>query len=201
MSRLVTKQRKYITHNPISRFLVARFFREISRLIARSACESVLEIGCGEGVLLHHLRPQLARARIVALDIDRADVTTALCNSPFANYAVASAYALPFREGAFDLAVCCEVLEHLDDPDQALREMQRVVSEYCVVSVPSEPIWRVLNLLRGAYVRQWGNTPGHVNHWSHKTFRLCLERYFDVVETVHPLPWTGALCAKRRGPH
>lgn len=197
MARIVTKQSKYTARNPVSKFLVHRFLREVSRLVVASGCESVLEIGCGEGVLLHHLRPQLAGKRVFALDIDRADVLTALGNCPLADYAVASAYALPFRDDAFELTLCCEVLEHLESPGQALREMQRVTSRYCILSVPNEPIWRVLNLFRGAYVGQCGNTPGHVNHWSHKAFRACVGRYFEVMETISPLPWTGALCAKR----
>jgi len=63
--------------------------------------------------------------------------------------------------------------------------------------VPREPIWRILNIARGKYIGDLGNTPGHVNHWSRRGFIDLLSRRFDVVEVRSPLPWTMALCRVR----
>jgi 2-polyprenyl-3-methyl-5-hydroxy-6-metoxy-1,4-benzoquinol methylase len=193
----VVKQSKYRSRNPISTFLLGRFFRALGRLLSVRSFDTVLEIGCGEGLLLHRLRPQLGARRVAAIDIDAEDVALASRNSPFASYAVASAYALPFRDHAFELTVCCEVLEHLAFPDRALAEIERVTSAFSVLSVPDEPLWRVLNVLRGAYLGDWGNTPGHVNHWSHRAFAACAEEHFDVLSVIRPRPWTVLLCGKR----
>ena len=56
--------------------------------------------------------------------------------------------------------------------------------------MPFEPIWRVGNMARGRYFKQFGNTPGHVNHWNRWSFARDVGRYFDVVEVVSPMPWT-----------
>jgi ubiquinone/menaquinone biosynthesis C-methylase UbiE len=181
MSVTVVKQSKYLSGNPISTFLLGRFFRELNRLLAACSFDTVLEIGCGEGVLLHHVQPRLTGKRVVAVDIDAGDLALASRNSPFASYAVASGYALPFRDRAFDLTVCCEVLEHLALADRALAEIERVTSGVCILSVPDEPLWRFLNVLRGAYLRDWGNTPGHLNHWSRRAFRACVDEHLDVL--------------------
>jgi hypothetical protein len=71
--------------------------------------------------------------------------------------------------------------------------MRRVTRRHLLVSVPREPLWRALNLARGAYIAQLGNTPGHVNHWSRGGFGRLLSRYGDVVELRTPFPWTMAL--------
>ena len=61
------------------------------------------------------------------------------------------------------------------------------------MSVPREPLWRGLNLARGAYLKALGNTPGHVNHWSKRSFAALLGRHGKVVETRSPFPWTMLL--------
>ena len=102
----------------------------------------------------------------------------------------------PEAEAQFDLVLACEVLEHLEDPKKALFEIKRVAGKFCIISVPLEPLWRVLNLARGAYLGSLGNTPGHVQHWSAKGFRALIERYFAIEQIYYPLPWQVALCKK-----
>ncbi len=73
------------------------------------------------------------------------------------------------------MATAIEVLEHVPDPEATVAEMARVADRWLLVSVPREPLWRGLNVARGAYWRTLGNTPGHVNHWSKRSFvRLLL---------------------------
>ena len=77
---------------------------------------------------------------------------------------------LPFADGEFDMASAIEVLEHVPDPEHTVAEMARVAGRWLLVSVPREPLWRGLNMARGAYLRDLGNTPGHLNHWSKRSF-------------------------------
>ena len=92
-----------------------------------------------------------------------------------------------------------EVLEHVPDPARALSEIRRVGRESFVLSVPREPVWRIANVLRGRYVRDLGNTPGHVNHWSTRRFRTLVDTYLDLRATRTPFPWT-LVAARRRPP-
>jgi hypothetical protein len=71
--------------------------------------------------------------------------------------------------------------------------MARVASRYLLVSVPREPLWRGLNMARGAYLKDLGNTPGHVNHWTKGSFVELLGRHGEVTEVRSPLPWTMLL--------
>jgi hypothetical protein len=92
------------------------------------------------------------------------------------------------------LVLCCEVLEHLDDPKRALDVLAELARPWLIASVPREPLWRALNLARLSYVRDLGNTPGHLSHWSKRGFVRFLSRRFEVIEVLSPLPWTMALC-------
>ena len=50
----------------------------------------------------------------------------------------------------------------------SLAEIRRVTTSHALLSVPREPIWRMLNFLRGKYWSSGGNTPGHLQHWSRR---------------------------------
>jgi hypothetical protein len=71
--------------------------------------------------------------------------------------------------------------------------MARVASRHLIVSVPHEPLWRILNVARGAYLRELGNTPGHINHWSRAGLQRMLARHGEVLEVRSPFPWTMLL--------
>ena len=89
------------------------------------------------------------------------------------------------------------VTEHVPDPEATLAEMCRVTARYLVVSVPREPLWRILNVARGAYLSRLGNTPGHLHHWSTRSVVRLLSRHGEVIETRTPLPWTVLLVRLR----
>jgi 2-polyprenyl-3-methyl-5-hydroxy-6-metoxy-1,4-benzoquinol methylase len=182
---------KYGTANPVARRLVGRFAAELDALTAQAAPESLLDVGCGEGVLTERWARELAPARVVG--VDAADLGGAWARRPAASFAVADAQALPFADGGFDLVAAIELLEHVEDPVRALAELARVAGSHLLVSVPREPLWRALNVARGAYVRDLGNTPGHRHHWSRRSFVELLERHGEVVQARAPLPWTMAL--------
>ena len=85
------------------------------------------------------------------------------------------------------------MLEHIPDPDAVVAEMARVGRSHLLVSVPHEPLWRMLNVARGAYLRDLGNTPGHINHFSAASFKALLGRHGEVVQARSPFPWTMLL--------
>ncbi len=188
---------KYASPSPIVRHLVGKFGRHLDQLVAAVAPKSIHEVGCGAGywVLRWRAKGLAARgsdfsARVVALARENARV----CGVPEELFQVRDIYDVTEAEDAADLVVCCEVLEHLSDPRAALRALQRVARNRLIVSVPREPLWRALNLLRGRYISAWGNTPGHVQHWSTGAFIRVISEYFAVTDCLMPLPWTMLLC-------
>ena len=86
-----------------------------------------------------------------------------------------------------------EVLEHVADPEALLTELARVARGHLLVSVPREPLWRALNIARGAHWASLGNTPGHVHGFSRRSLEHLAARRGQVVAVRTPLPWTAAL--------
>jgi ubiquinone/menaquinone biosynthesis C-methylase UbiE len=190
---------KYGTKNPVARAMMRGFLRAVTDLYAQVAPSSVLEVGCGEGHLAQHLVSHRPRPdRFVITDQDLACLASGL--DPLLEARQASIYALPFDDRSFDLVVCCEVLEHLDDPPRGLAEVARVARRAVLVSTPREPLWRVLNLARGRYVRDLGNTPGHVQHFSRGALQGLVGARLRVVATRAPIPWTVVLAETRVAP-
>lgn len=187
---------KFSTGNPIARALVGGYKEALRELVLQIEVDTLLEVGCGEGYVMEFLDPLLG-ARMNGMDVDTAVVRGAAARCPDSGFAVGDGHELPYPAGAFDLVLACEVLEHVSDPHRVLGELARVTRRHALVSVPREPIWRILNVLRGAYLRDLGNTPGHVQHWSRQGFLSLLSRHFDIVATRSPLPWTMVLLEKR----
>jgi 2-polyprenyl-3-methyl-5-hydroxy-6-metoxy-1,4-benzoquinol methylase len=192
---------KYGSSNPVVRRLMASFERDLGELFEQATPASVLDVGCGEGVLVHQWAQQLAArdpadpARVVGIDLEEESIQAGWAErqAPNLEYRVMQAANLPFADGEFDLASAIEVLEHVPDPEHTLAEMARCAERHLLVSVPHEPLWRMLNMARGAYWSQLGNTPGHVNHWSRRSFKTLLARHGEVVEVRSPFPWTMLL--------
>jgi len=195
--KFLSKHYKYTTKNPISKFLVDNFIKNILDITRNINFQNVLEIGCGEGIILHSMEHFLEGKKVTAIDLDEKEIETARQNIPFADLHVANAHELPFPDNHFDLVICCEVMEHLENPKKALEEIQRVSKKYCVLSVPNEPIWCMLNVARGAHLPSLGNTPGHINHWSSRSFKKFVGNYFEIVQVTKPLPWTMLLGRKQ----
>lgn len=186
---------KYGSTNPVVRRLMSNFERTLGELFLQAAPDSVLDVGCGEGVLTHQWAQALGDKRIVGIDLPDDKLAAEQATRQRANleYLVMKAENLPFKDGEFSLATAIEVLEHVPDPAHTVAEMARVASDNLLVSVPREPLWRGLNMARGAYLKDLGNTPGHVNHWSKRSFVKLLAQHGEVVEARSPFPWTMLL--------
>ncbi len=155
----------------------------------------MLDVGCGEGVLTYEWAERLGDKRIVGIDLDDPELKAHWDerSRPNLEYRCEEATQLPFADGEFDVATAIEVLEHVPDPEATVAEMARVAERHLLVSVPREPLWRGLNMARGSYWGDLGNTPGHVNHWSKRGFVQLLGRHGTVVEARSPFPWTMLL--------
>jgi 2-polyprenyl-3-methyl-5-hydroxy-6-metoxy-1,4-benzoquinol methylase len=186
---------KYGSSNPVVRRLMGGFERTLDQLFGLAAPASVLDVGCGEGVLVQRWAQRLGEGRVVGIDLEEESIQAGWLEHRAANleYRVMEAANLPFAEGEFELASAIEVLEHVPDPEHTVSEMARCASRHLLVSVPREPLWRMLNMARGAYWPALGNTPGHLNHWSRRSFVAMLSRYGDLAEVRSPFPWTMVL--------
>ncbi len=172
------------------------FIARLEDLVESTRARQAHEVGCGEGELAMRLARRGLRVR--GTDVSTEVIDEARRRAEAAGLEI-EFQAAPVQElrpdrDAAELIVCCEVLEHLDDPDAALTVIASLARPWAIVSVPREPLWRALNMARLAYLGDLGNTPGHLNHWSRGGFVRFLERRLEVVAVHTPLPWTMALC-------
>jgi SAM-dependent methyltransferase len=186
---------KYATTNPLEQRMMAGFMTALDRMLDGLAPTRILEIGVGEGEVMTRVRDRFPGVPVVGLDLPD-DELAGHWRDQALPCCFGDATRLPFGDGVFDLVLAIEVLEHVPGPEAALAELARVCSGTFVASVPFEPIWRAGNLLRRRYVKELGNTPGHVNHWTRWGFHTFVESQFHVQQTRSPLPWTmtRAIC-------
>jgi SAM-dependent methyltransferase len=184
---------KYATTNPIEQRMMRGFFAALDGMlddVARTRTpRRILEIGVGEGIVTERVVERFPDATVVGLDLPDDDLA-GHWHERGLSCVFGDATTLPFPDDTFDLVLAIEVLEHLPHPARALTALARVCAGSLVASVPFEPIWRAGNMARGRYVRDFGNTPGHVNHWSSRGFTRFVGTRFDVTRAVTPIPWT-----------
>ncbi len=188
---------KYGSSNPIERWLMQCFVSAMTGLVDKIKPASIHDVGCGEGYWTLKWLEQGIAAR--GSDFSRNVIGLAQSNAKSRNlssesFKVCSIYELKPDVDAAHLVICCEVLEHLERPDDGLKALQAIASPYLIISVPREPLWCVMNIVRGRYWRDWGNTPGHIQNWSQSQFLSLVSRYFEVLEVRSPVPWTMLLC-------
>lgn len=176
--------------NPISRKLVTGFDEKLFNVLDRIQPTSLHEVGCGEGRLTRLIRDRYS-IDVLASDFSEALIEENLtrdCES--IDFKHLSIYDLDPEAHRRSVVICCEMLEHLEDPEDGLRALRNLNADHYVFSVPREPIWRILNMARFKYLGDWGNTPGHLNHWSLNSFtKSVTENGFEIVEVLNPFPW------------
>lgn len=189
---------KHGSGNPVVRRLMEGFDRGMFDMLRSiGPVTSVLEVGCGEGHVTDKLAKFFPGARVLGTDFSTSIIDIARREHPDRDFEVCSVYDAA-RLGPWDLVVACEVFEHLDEPARALEVVSSIATGHVLITVPREPLWRVLNLLRGQYWSAWGNTDGHVQHWSRGAMTRFVSTHFDVAQTRTPLPWTQVLGRARQ---
>jgi ubiquinone/menaquinone biosynthesis C-methylase UbiE len=182
---------KYENPNPIAKYLTNRFFSTLGELLRQLPQSArVLEIGCGPGESTPRIQSLIGTRYLESSEFDRRLVDLLLSNGfPF-TLNQESVCDLQRAADEFDCILLLEVLEHVDDFQSALSEIFRVASKSVIISVPNEPIWRIVNVLRGKYLPELGNTPGHINHWSSSKIVSLVSNFGRVTEVRKPFPWT-----------
>lgn len=123
----------------------ARFDLLVSAISKNVSFDSLLDVGCGPGLLLRSLAS--GTARLAGVDAAPAAIAIAERDAPDgaglagrAQLLQAPCTALPFEDRSFDAVVCLDVLEHLIvfDISRAIDEMVRVCRQHLIISINSD---------------------------------------------------------------
>lgn len=192
----------YQSANPLAKMLINNFMHKLIELIQTVNAQKIFEVGSGEGYVAVHLANNGYfvhggdyRAEAVQIAQNLAQQREVSGKTKFE---VMDIYNYDFASVTTDLVVCCEVFEHLPDPTMALERIIETNADYFLFSVPGEPFWRIMNMLRFKYLKDLGNTPGHINHWTYGGFSRFLASKLEIIKCVKPLPWNMVLCGKRK---
>jgi SAM-dependent methyltransferase len=181
---------KYNTRNPVQRFLIRRFMTKVVELFdATAPVASVLELGCGEGFVSGQLSAREHGGTYVGVDANAQDLERLRSKFPSVEAHEGSIYDLSFLRRTFDVVVCAEVLEDLDDPDAALAQVKSVHPRWVVLSVPHEPWFCLSNLARGKNITRLGNDEDHAHLWGRRGFRKLIDKHLVVERHQTSYPW------------
>lgn len=196
--------RKHDSANPLLRVVLGRFTRTLCREVAALRPRTVFDVGCGEGYMLDALRRARLPARLAGVDLEPAAIAAArarladAADWPCGPVELAVGDALRIAAGRrWDVVMMLEVLEHLDDPTPMLDILADLTHGHVVLSVPHEPLFRALNLLRGRHVRALGNHPEHVQQFTRAGFLRFVQRRFEIVRAPLVPPWTMVVARPR----
>ncbi len=185
---------KYESRNPLIRIALSRFMKDLRRFVSSLNPDNVLDVGCGEGYIASYIKSSFPEIDMVCSDISKECVKKARSACSNMGFAISDGRSLGFRSKSFDLVICLEVLEHLERPEKVVKELRRVSRKGVIVSVPNEPLWRISNIARLAYLKDMGNTPGHIQHFNKNKLGTLLERHFKKIVVKKSSVWLFALC-------
>lgn len=191
-----TNYQKHNVKNPIARFFLNNFYTVMLRESKRLKPTRILDVGCGEGFTLLKLKNEKIGKSLSGIDNLDTAIKIGKKIHPTLNIKKGDIYKLPYPDNSFDLVLCMEVLEHLDKPKAALKELRRVSSKYVLLSVPNEPYFTAQRFLRGQNVKKLGDHPEHIQHWSTKSFKRLVSEFFELVTVETPMPWTFVVAKK-----
>jgi ubiquinone/menaquinone biosynthesis C-methylase UbiE len=143
--------------------------------------KKVLDAGCGVGYGARILAAGGART---VVGVDRSDeaIDAARRSSPdgAVEFRVADLSKLPFDDGTFDVAVCFEVIEHIDDRKGVLAELKRILDRdgLLIVSSPNRKVYLPGN-------------PHHVHEYEPEELRKELSAFFEGVDLYRQHSWLG----------
>lgn len=173
---------KHLSKNPLMKYVVTKFKNNVAGILLNHNIKNMLDVGCGEGFNTFVVAKVIPNMKIDAIDLEQVYIDYAKQNHqlPNVNYKVANLYKLK-SNGRYDIVVCNEVLEHLEDYETALKILCSLSNKFVLVSVPNEPWFRLANILRLRYLHRFGNTPGHVNNWTKSGLKNIVTKYGKVL--------------------
>jgi 2-polyprenyl-3-methyl-5-hydroxy-6-metoxy-1,4-benzoquinol methylase len=182
--------KKYKNNNPLQKIVLRRFFDSVAKELNCLTKCSALEFGCGEGFFLNELlKREVCFESLVGVDLREDALVYARQLNPCYQFEKINILDNYLKDNSFDLVIASEVLEHLTCPDVYMKKMVSLSRRHLFFTVPWEPWFKFMNLLRGRDVSRLGNNPEHINHWGVKGFRSYVARFAKVEKVLTTFPF------------
>ena len=143
---------------------------QIIQIVKQNGYKNVLDVGCSVGLDYKMYRDQKVKIDYHGIDITPEFIALAKKEFPNVDFRVGKGQALPFDDESFELVTCKDVLEHVNDPENVIKELVRVSKSDVILSwfiVPNET--EELTIVEKA------NGAFHNNQWSIDRIKKILE--------------------------
>lgn len=165
--------------NPLTSITFRQTNAKIVRLLEPKQNSSLLDVGCGSGILIKYLLDANRGMKLFGLDITPKMVEVAkrkFANNPSVEITLGSAVKMPYKDNSFDYVTCASSFHHHPDPLKSAKEMVRVLKpggkllilDMCIEGLLRKILFKVEN----------------VYHNEGKVFRLTNKEMFDLYQTV-----------------
>ncbi len=159
----------------------------LEKYLDRKTPGALLDIGCSTGFFLRVAQDKGWRCKGVELSKDTARIASEKYGLEVYQGEIGDQ---PFNEEEFDVITMWDVIEHLEDPLETLRHIQRILKKDGIIifrTPNADGLFPVLSLSVASFAGQWPHAtpPGHLFQFSKRSIgRLLKEGGFEIVKTV-----------------
>lgn len=145
--------------------------------VVRAVEGPFLDLGCHSGTFTEKILKKIKSKKVYGVDISKNAIDLIRKRIPYGDFRVADAANLPYKNDFFDAVFCLEMLEHVDNPESVLSEIQRVLKKggYCVILVPTDnTLFKLVWFIWTLYYPVWRHA--HVQSYQKENLEEALKR-------------------------
>ena len=148
----------------------------------------IIDVGCGEGITLEKLIHKFPDRQIVGIDYSPENVE--VCKEHQLAAQVGNVYQLDFKDASVDCCLFMEVIEHLPDPLEALREIHRIIRKegLLLLVFPNDLPFKIARLACLKF-REAFTPSGHVKQWTPGEMQKAVESIGFAIVDLQCLPF------------
>ena len=148
---------------------------QLALSLVRSTDNTIVDVGCGEGITLEKLHSLFPEKRVSGIDTLTENIN--ICRNHGCIVKQGDVYDLPYPAKSVDCVLFLEVIEHLEYPEIAIQEIHRILAPggRLVIVFPNDMIFKIARILTLRF-REAAYDPGHLRQWTPHEMRIFLNK-------------------------